>query len=148
MNALEAKVKAVNEANRVAQEIYAILKPVVAKFVGCKILTASGEFTKEFAKALPNLDFPDIQIYSQRKYNLSWSIKTCVSYSGTCVYHEVGAYFGSINNQILMDVDCVPPDGRTNWTVEEIRQKREELKIAEEILDKIKSGLRPFENDR
>jgi hypothetical protein len=146
MKSTTAKVKAVNAANAYGIELYKQLVPIFTPLVGEKIFKASGGLLAKYEKHLP--EFPNtvpLSVYrNMSDYSLAWVVKTCEMVGEySCLYYEALVYIGGLRNGVLEDISG-PFEGRTDWTVEEVLVKRENLKNAEAIVSAIRSFLHPF----
>jgi len=156
-NKLKARVKARNKANEYSNKLYPILAAIFASLVGQKILTAPGDLTAKVKKLMPELpNTTGLSVFRDRSsyrygswYSLSWTVKVCEMVEGgcTCVYEEVTVYIGKLEGQVLSEIEK-PCNGRTDYTVKEVEQWREEYKRAAREADKARCALFPFgEND-
>lgn len=145
--ALEAQVKAVNEANAYAEKLSKTMRDAFAKFVGQKIFTVNGKLMKKCTVVLPcHASNININVYFHHSaYSLTWCVKTCEQVVGTegCLYHSVTVYVGDIDNCVLTEL-CEPFTGRSDYTVGEILRKREVYFAAEKVYCDARSDLFPF----
>lgn len=153
-NKLSLKVKAVNECNKYANEIYPILHEYFKKFVGQKIETVDGNLLKKISDNLPNIKKSDIQennlnisfmIYrNHSRYSLNYIAKVCVSTGDGCCYHEIYVNIGETRSSILIKVEYYNRYGRIDYTEQEIIDLRNQYKEAKRIADEIESKLSSF----
>lgn len=150
---LEARVEAVNEANRAANFLRPELAGVLATFVGCKVLKVDGSLTKAVEAALPKMP-NESRLHIRRTYGeLSWvvSVSVFVSEYQGCMSHEAYVHVGTVgrNTNVLESVNAEPLNLRTDYTAAEIRGKRAEYERLKRLADDALSGLSPFnEYDR
>lgn len=143
---LASKVKAVNKANAYANQVHDILTEVFRPFVGQKIIKVDGDLMARVKDYVPPLQY-DAGLRCWKKhsdYSLSWGVDANISYGNGCEYSgEVVVYIGRLEGQTL--VELTPNEKRrTDWTVEEVREKRkayEELKAA---ADSAFNAISPF----
>lgn len=154
--ALDAKVAAVNLANKTANETYPILRDIFEPLVGTTINKKDGTLLAKIAKLLPEFPCtPRLHIYKYSSdYSLVWVAKTCCTAPGMHAdcqhahYHEANIYVGHVRNGILESLHDAP-NLRTDYAVDEILAARERYKIAEQAASEAKSALFPFgEYDR
>ncbi len=157
---LEAKVAGLNELNR---HIIA-LRPVIAnlvntKFLGRKIVNANGKVTKAFSDAVSEvmpkeLHDWDFNIYS---YSIYLGVRFCNGYKYGNPHDET-CYSEKTVQIVCMDADKIVKSSniteniqyneseafRTNFTVQEIIEKREALREAEKVVIRMNTALFDF----
>ncbi len=146
MNArLEAKVKAINDANAYAPELYAKLIPIFAPYVGQKIIKADGSLIAKIEKQIPEL--APFTYRSRSNYSLGYVAKTCAMEPGGngCAYHETYVSIGELRDGMLSSLAPAPTGLRTDYTVEEVETKRKAVEKADKALDDAKGELYPFD---
>jgi hypothetical protein len=144
---LKAKVVAVNKANKYAKELYEMLVPVFQPFVGQKIIKDTGGLYNKVEKALPVLpNTHEVRVYRQSGgYSLAYTIQVNESVPDYgAIYHEVTVYLGNLRNGILTKLDDRKPEGREDWTAEEVQAGREKIVTAREALRDAESAIYPF----
>jgi hypothetical protein len=144
---LAAKVKAVNHAHAIANEWCPKLRAIFTQFVGKQIEKKDGPLLEKIKKFLP--DFPStpfLQIYRHRSdYSLAWTVKTSeMDTDHTCLYHETTFYVGDLDHGILVKVLDNECNYRTDYTTEEISEKRREYNEAKREADEARDNLFPF----
>jgi hypothetical protein len=148
---LEAKVKAVNRANKLGLEVYQLLAPVFVDLVGTKILKADGSLLQKIENRLPTLtnDRRTRVSRSPSRYVLAWNVQTNEPESEfTVTYHEVTVYVGDVDGDALKAIRDYTPS-RTDWTVAEVLEGRRKIKEAKEALSVAEASVYPFgEYDR
>lgn len=143
---LQAKVRAVNRANKEAIDLYNILVPIIAPFVGEKVELKGGGLTAKVKTLLP--DFPCTpQLHIHRhisNYSLAWTVKTgeLVGTYGW-IFHEVTVYVGDLKDGVLTKI-IIPSNRRTDYTEEEVKKNREKLNNVEKAMRAAQSALYPF----
>jgi hypothetical protein len=146
-NILNAKVKAVNKANEQAHKLYKELIPIFEQFVGQTILKADGKLLKRIETLVPKYPYNEgMRITTNiSSYTLAWTASACEHIQGdsSCLYHEVTAYIGHLENGVLKSLHA-PADRRTDFTAAEIEEKRRKYEEAKKIADDILSSLHPF----
>lgn len=156
--ALEAKVAAVNNANRYALELYPQLRAIFEPFIGQKIEKADGGLLMKIAKLLPEFPCkPGLHVYKMSSdYSLVWVVKTCESQAingkhdnyHVAHYHETSVYVGNMRHGVLTDF-CKAPELRTDYTAAEVEAAREAYRKAKQAADDARSALFNFgEYDR
>lgn len=150
MNAqLKAKVRAVNRANEYAAKLYQEMVAIFRPLVGQKIAKKDGTLLARIEKLLPDLPFRQGSIrVTKHGVGLAWDVQTCESYDDTsCLYHQVCVYVGRTRDGVLTEI--VPAnERRSDFTAEEVEEKREIFRQAEQAMRDARSALDPFgEND-
>ncbi len=145
MKDLAAQVEAVNAANKVAGVLYEKLVPIFTPFVGQKIEKVDGTLLAKIVKLLPDFNrSPSLTVYKLRSdYSLAWVAKTCVNSGGCAHYYETTSYIGEMRDGVLVKIGD-PCIRRTDYTAEEVTEKRQIYKAAQEAADKAKGDLYPF----
>lgn len=149
---LSAKVKAVNKAHALAKELHEQLAPILGMLVGTKVFKADGSLTKKVQDMLPELpNRHDIQIYRvQSEYNLAWKVKVSEPDSGdphgnhTVMYYDTTVYVAIVDCGILSAIQPFQ-ENRTDWTVEEVKEKQKALVALRSLASDAEGALRPFE---
>lgn len=143
---LDAKIKAVNAANKAAVEIYRLLEPIFRPLVGCKILKADGSLLKSVEKLIPEL--PDVggnTYRSSSKYSLVWNVSACQcsAFDSIATYHDVSVYVGRLDGDVLTELYDAPEPKhyRTDHTPDEARALQAEYEAAKSKADDIRSKL-------
>ena len=141
----EAHVRAVNMANAAAIELYPKLAELFRPLVGTKIEKVDGTLLAKIAMTLPEFPCtPALHVYKHTSnYSLAWSVKTCVSIPGYCVYYEATVYVGNMRNGVLTELSK-PFSARTDYTADEVIQKRDVYEKAKQAADDARSDLFPF----
>lgn len=150
MNRLSAKVCAVNKANAYAMRLHKLLSPIVAQWVGQDILKADGTLRVKYEKQIPK--FPEvagIRVYKRvASYGLSFSVSGSENAEDCTMCYEASCNLAKLSNGVVGELyQC--PELRTDYTAEEIEEKRKAYKKAEELAREAESALTPFgEYDR
>lgn len=147
---LEARVLAVNNANREAMRLYPILRAIFEPLVGQKLLKADGSFLAKIAKQLPIFSkTPKLSVYWHRE-SLAWGVKACQTYmdpswnEGTmATYYEAQVNVGFLRQGILESIHD-PEELRTDYTVEGVKQARKSYEIIKKAANDAYSALAPF----
>lgn len=149
----KAKVAAVNRAHRVAMEVWQTMHDIFAPLVGEKIDKADGTFLAKIAKLLPELphDHSITVIRVTSDYTLAWSI-TCNESIGDAsgtVYYGISTYIGNMSGGVLIDLNNhgKKPVYRTNYTVKELLQKRDDCKAKKNAYEVARSDCWPFDEE-
>src|SRR4051812_4379610 len=125
---LEAKVKAVNAANKYGHELYNSLVPIFKPLIGCKIEKQDGQLLKSIQKQLPEFPYNNkLSVYKiTSNYSLAYCVKTCVMIDGMefCVYHEAVVCIGNMREGVLLEI-LSPFKEKTDYSAEEIQSLRE-----------------------
>jgi len=156
MNALEARVRAINKAHAIANELHPILTAVFSQHLGCKILKVDGSLLAAIQKQVESVLAPyekRARIHRGRSnYTLNYTVNTCESDSqGHAKYYDIGVYIGEFENAGAVLTKLMPHDKplKTDYTVEDVLEARRQYKEAKELADHLQSALWPFgENDR
>jgi hypothetical protein len=142
---LECLVRAVNRAHAYGKELYATLAPVFAPLVGQKIETAPGPLLARIAKLLPAMpNTPNLRVFRlASEYSLGWTISANEVANDHAYYHEVTVYIGHMRNGVLESIS--PPfEGRTDYTLEEVLEKRAAYEAAKKAADDARNAVYPF----
>ncbi len=148
MNArLAAQVKATNTAHKYVPQLYDILAPIFAKFVGEKILKQDREFIQKVRQAIPELpNSSQLDVYRYMSdYTISWRVRASETVEEKSRYHEFVVNIGELQNGVLTKICPLPENLRHDYTVEEITQKRQAVENAKEALNDAQGKLYPFE---
>lgn len=146
IQSLTLKVKAVNRANKYANELSRQLIDIFTPFVGQKVIKVGGLISK-YEKLLPEFpnDLPTRVYFRRSDYVLCWSIETCEQLdSFGCVYHEVTINIGEITHSVLTQIYS-PCNHREDFSVAEVCEKRKIYDEAYEALQQAKNNLYPFD---
>lgn len=150
--ALDARIKARNRANLEATRLYWALAEAFTPLVGTAVVKNDGGILHKHMKRMP--EFPrggPVTVYrNNSSYSLSWTVKVCISIGDSwgCVYEEATVYVGKMDGNVLTEIDSAF-EGRTDFTAEEILEKREAYEVARKAYDDARSALCPFgEHDR
>lgn len=150
---LHAKVKAVNKANKRANELFAELTAIFAPLVGQQLKKASGDLLAKVEKLLPKMENTvGLMIYRlDSRYTLGWVVKVCEQVDErTCLYHETTCRVGEVSDGVLKQVyglgdpSKVENELRTDFTFEEVNQMQQDVKLAKRNYETLKEGLYPF----
>jgi hypothetical protein len=144
---LTCKVAAINRANAYGKEIYQTLTKIFEPLVGEKILKVDGSLLAKYAALVPKFEYSHaLHVYRHSSdYSLAWTVKTCEPLPpGSCMYHESTVYIGDLRGGMLDKLAIYPFDSRSDFTVEEITQKRVDFENAKKALDEARSALYPF----
>lgn len=144
---LACKVAAINRANAYGKEIYKTLTAIFEPLVGEKILKADGSLLAKYAALVPKFEYSHaLHVYRHTSdYSLAWVVKTCEPLPPhSCMYHESVVYIGDLRGHTLEKLCIHPFDSRSDYTVEEITQKRVDFENAKKALDNARSALYPF----
>ena len=144
---LRAMVEATNRANAEANKIRVILRSHFAQFVGKKIYKQGGDLMANVAVHMPLLsNSHSLHVYRDRSdYALNFVVKAAVDLpDNSCVYYNARICVGEVSSGVLSKLHDIV-DLRTDYTFEEIKQKREEIVAAKKVYDAAKSALYPFE---
>jgi hypothetical protein len=149
-----ARVNAVNRAHAHAKKLYEQLRAIFEPYVGEKVVKQDGTLMAKYAKLLPEFPVtPRLHVYRHTSdYSLAWTVKTSEPDSGdpngyhTVTYYEVTVYIGDLRGGVLTELpDRYKPDYlRTDFTVEEVVQKRAEYRRAREVYEKARSEISDF----
>ena len=145
--AVTAQVAAVNLANDCANKVYEELTKFFTSYVGKKILKSDGSFIAKIKLPyLPNNG--KLNVYRIHSQNfLAWRVHyLCPNIS---IGHEVNVYIGAYGlGEFQLFLDSISPpagDGyRTDYTVEEVLEKRKRYQDAERACAEALSELGPF----
>ena len=154
---LRARVKATNASHALAIQLRKMFKDALKPFVGCKVIKADSCLTKQVEEVVsPILRAayrPSINLCRHtNKHSLMWTVRVSVNEEGGhgCQSHEACIYVGELSGQVLSRINDDPTNlERTDYTADEIIQKRAEHKRLEELASAAKSALESFgEYDR
>ena len=154
---LEAKVEAVNLANRTAAWLQKAMQEVFSPLVGQVILKRDGSLLAKVKKLVDRVvdvpHDPRVHWYFMRsKYSVGWGVKACVSDSRHAHYHDVPAYVGHLastgtgfgEQRVVLETLASPLEARADWTVGEVVANRLKYRMAEQAYRDAQSGLGPF----
>lgn len=148
VEALKAKVKAVNHCHEEANKLYDVLLPIFEPLLGCQLDKMDGTFLSKIDKLLPNLPpSPRLSVYrSTSEYSLAFTVKACenIADSHGCLYYEITIYIGNMNDRTLTKLTDRPKPLRTDFTEQEILDKRIAWRKARDAFDDARSDLWPF----
>lgn len=148
---LKSRVRAVNTANKAANDLFPLLADAFRPFIGQKIEKTDGGLLAKVEKSIPGLPYNSaLQVFrNASRYSLNYTVKVCVPVPpNTCVYHDVTLYVAEMNGATLGAIKD-PPEFRTDYTESEVLSLREEYKAAKRRADDALSALYPFgEYDR
>lgn len=156
LEVLTARVKAVNTANKKANELFVTLSNIFKPLVGQPVLKADGELLAKVEKLLPKpSDDRNLTIYRTKSaYSLSWTVKACEGIGGntsgkhTCLYHEATIYVAQLDSNAIQYVRDAQPF-RCDYTAQEISDLRAKAAQAKKDYEAATSNLGPFgETDR
>lgn len=147
---LEAKVAAVNGANKLANEFVPIILEACKAFVGQKVLKADNSLTAKFKAAMPELpsylDEPknERNIYFETS---NYGIYAVIAFNAN---HEKGSYRHSfqvicagITNAVLSQVYSLSPL-RADFTPQEVTTLRKNFEEARAAFGKAEAEVSPF----
>lgn len=146
---LECKVKARNEANHIANQLGPMLIEALKPLVGQKILNQGGMLSAK-AKAILEKASGSLRdsfyFHSNNTYSLYVTVKTSASNADGCSYAEQSIRLGDIDAHSFNLAKLADPvtDWRDDWTVEEVREIRAELRKAQDATNACKSRLGDF----
>lgn len=152
---LEARVKAVNKANKYATEIFPILQEFFRQYVGQKVEKADGQLLAKIVDKMPKFaNGQGLRVYKySSNYSLAWTVvasENC-EFNGayhSCVYHETTVYVGDLEESILKGLSN-PFSAKYDYSVDEVVKLREKYQIAKKAASEAESALWPFgEYDR
>lgn len=147
---LNAKVKAVNLANKAANAWKPVLVNFFKAYVGKKIFKANGGLMASVADKMPQLGGIDkVSFYANNsQYSLWYVAKSCVGYAQSCIYYEAGMRIGDMENGVLKSVyefDPAKDAWREDFSADEVLAKMKAVEEAEKALDAAKGNLFPFQ---
>lgn len=148
-SALDAKVAAVNNANRYVIEIYPKLREIFKPFVGQRVVKADGYLFAKIDKLLPK--FPSgngLHVYLRHSgYSIAWAVKTYENYTKNggdyAIYHEATVYVGDMRDGVLLDL-YGEPDLFTSYSAAVVEARREAYRKAKAAASDALSALHPF----
>ena len=148
-----AKVAAVNRAHRVAMDVWQTMHDIFAPLVGEKIDKADGTFLAKIAKLLPKLphDHSITIIRDSSEYSLAWSITCNEPICGDCghLYYGITTYIGGMSGGRLTNFDHHEdkPKYRTDYTVKELLELRDDCKKKKNAYEAARSACWPFDEE-
>lgn len=146
--AVTAQVSAVNLANDCANKVYEELTKFFTPYVGKKILNADGTFVARIKiPDLPNTGNITVCRRVDNSSFLAWRVSYSAPNISIC--HDVNVCIGTYGSrELILFLESISPpfgDGhRTNYTVEEVLEKRKRYRDADNARSKALSELRPF----
>lgn len=146
--ALKAKVKAVNSCHDEANKLYDVLLPIFKPLLGCQLDKMDGTFLAKIDKLVPDLPHATkLSVFrSSSEHSLSFTVKTWehIADSHGCLYYETTLYIGDMRGGVLIALTERPKPFRTDFTEQEIQDKRITWREARDALDDARSALCPF----
>ena len=147
-NTLKAKVKAVNYCHEEANKLYDVLLPIFKPLLGCRVDKMDGTFLAKIAKLVPDFHpIPRLSVFrSTSEYSLSFTVKACeqITDSHGCLYYEITLYIGDLRGGILTELTARPKPFRTDFSEQEILDKRITWRKARDAFESARSDLWPF----
>jgi hypothetical protein len=154
--ALPQQVEARNRLNAKANELAPLLQEVLKPYIGSKVIKATPcrNWTKKVAEALDKVtpDLPSLYSYLHG-YRLTYNIYDYSVYVDLdTTYRNVGEGVGylkvefclcSLNGDHLSAVEPIT-ERRTDYTVQELTEKRTKLLELEQQVSELKSELQEF----
>lgn len=142
---LTAKVKGQNKVNAAANEYEKQLIEAFRPFVGSKILTHGG-LAARVKPQIPEAPKGVRAWRSSSNYSVYYEMDVCEHFENGdgCCYCKATAYVGNLDGYNLQNVGEPQKPRRTDYTVEEIRDKRKALREARDAMRKIESELATF----
>jgi hypothetical protein len=164
---LNAKVRAYNRVNKRALELHAELLAIFRPFVGKKVLTNSG-FVAKLRPQIEALRAREGQthqggfqlFHNSSTYSLTFTLKAWEPYQGEQyggAYAEATIHVGEfgrmgassgehcdVARDVLAKLIELPPNLRTDYNADEVRDLRIEAKKLEERAREAQSALYPF----
>lgn len=145
---LEAKVAAVNSAHEYANRLFIELTEYFKGFVGKKIFNVGGCLTSKVLSDMPEL--LTSSYHNKNNYFLSFHIKTTENYKvngcdgSMAEYYTASIYIGDVSNGVLVNINPIKPEYKTDFTVEALAAKRAEYKRLKDMAENALSELHPF----
>jgi len=131
------RIRAVNETNAFAYEVYTILVPLLTPFVGKKVLKSDGTLQKSVNEALKDKpSHSNIRTWWERS---NYSMDLRISGRG----YDFSFRIGNVTDQILTGISTFHKE-RTDYTVEEILNTRKMLSEAKRVVHQLQSDLNAF----
>lgn len=147
---LLADVKMVNRVHRHCLELFPQLCSALSPFNGKKVLNANGELLGKVKLALPEFNYPDIQVlFYKNTFNVQFIVKTseCIPDKYT-IYYEYHLAVAQLENGVIVKFN-EPPHLQYDYNAEEIDRCRERIKELNELVREEKSKISVFgEYDR
>jgi hypothetical protein len=147
---LRASIAATNKANayanRLQRELVAIFRPLVGK----QVIKNDGSLLERVKKLLPEFPCqPGLHVYrTSSAYWVGFAVKASVNEEPGpgCQYYEATVRVGDIESgtQTLKQVYDDPADRRTDYTFEEVVEKRRLCEEARKVYEAAKGECYPF----
>ena len=138
---LAAKVAARNKVHATLLAKAPALFALAKSFNGRKVYKVTGDFTKEFAEAAKAITGALQGYWNRGLYSLSFSFKVCEQGPRSCTYAEATLYIADISGAILemgeYETHFKPESFRIDYTEDEVRKARHEVKAAREAVREI-----------
>ncbi len=148
---LAARVAAVNRANAEANRLFPILAAAIAPFLGKKVVTAQGDRTQAFRKALDPLcelsgaQFPQAFVSVLGGYTVTLEVRTRESYGDhSCTYHDTAIYLGALRDGVLIERQNSFEPLRTDYSADEVARLRIAAEQARDTAREAESACNPF----
>jgi len=151
MDRLEAKIKAVNAANKVAVDLSKTLLEIFTPLVGEQVLkTTAPVLLKKIEKLVPEfingykLDGCTVNIYKDvNEYHLCWVVKTCCNYEGIAEYHQEYVIVGDIKKCVLTSVHRLK-ESVPEFTADFVREQFKQIESLKDQLREVEFTIYPF----
>jgi len=150
MDRLEAQVKAVNVANKVAVDLNKTLLEIFTPLVGQQVLkTSAPVLLKKIENLIPEfkqykLDECTVNVYKDvNEYHVSWIVKTCLSFDNVCEYYQAHIPVGSIKKCVLSNVSQ-PREPDPEFTADFVREQFKKIEELKGELREIEFTIYPF----
>lgn len=150
---LRAQIKAVNAANEAAAKAFPMLRDYFVRFIGQKVVLASGDLSKRVAKEFPNKAIEDavsnidgyFSFYRQTSSNsITYVFRSCTMIDDhVCTYDSCSVFIGDVVDQVLTNI-ADPPVVCYDWTFEKIDDLLSLRKRTQAVIGEINSELGPF----
>lgn len=146
MNKLTAKIEAVNTANACANKLYDALSAFFIPLIGEKILKADGNLLERYNKIpIPSWETLSIGVRNlSSKYTLMWGIhaNSPVPHASFTTY----IHLGEIQDGKLVKINP-KPKLVSDYTVGEVLNRMEVLRLAQRMVVQAKDNLLPFDEE-
>ena len=149
---LEAQVRAVNRASAAVNELWPALREACRPLIREKVVKVNGQLTGKGKRLLAILSpTPELRVSHQTSVDvLGWAAsatetwETEGGFGRQSICHEVHFCVGHLRDGHLTSLCELPEPLRTDFTVEEVLERRRRLREAQSMYAAARSALSPF----
>lgn len=151
---LAARIKATNDANRRANELYDLLAPFFQQYVGKPVVTKDNQLLKRIIDKMPEIPpdhWPDRRVWFVcRGYSLDWQVFSRMEYKSERAYQgadheqvEATVSIGKLEKGVLVSI-YPRSERKCDYELAEIVAAREAATDAKKVYDEALAKCHPF----